>query len=225
MNMWADFLFPSSCAGCDRLARGALCRGCLETVKRLGPCTCDFCGAPAPASVLRCGDCRGRDFRFDSARQAVEFSSTIRKAIHNFKYRSERCLADCFALLLLDLVDPEFQGLVTSVPPQGDRIRARGFDHGYALAAAVAARLDTQVTSTLKRVRRTEPQMRLEPGVRRRNLVGAFGAGALPPVGVLLVDDVFTTGATATEAARALKSAGASSVEVVCIARALSRPP
>lgn len=203
--------------------RGGLCAECMESAPRLGPWTCALCGAPVPSAACGCRDCRDKDHRFDSARQAVEFSSTIRKAIHNFKYRSERSVADCLSLLLLDLVDPAFPGMVTFIPSQADRRRQRGFDHGELLAGALGRRVDKPVIPTLRRVRRTPPQMGLEPEVRRRNLIGAFSANVSEGSEVLLVDDVFTTGATATEAARALKAAGASRVDVVCVARALAK--
>ncbi len=77
------------------------------------------------------------------------------------------------------------------------------------------------MSALLVRARETRPQVGLEPGVRRKNVEGAFECLGVPPPKVLVIDDVFTTGATASEAARALKAAGARHVTVLCLARAL----
>lgn len=223
MGGLADLLFPSSCVGCGRLVRAGLCGECLDAVPRLGPCTCSFCGAPVQHPVSRCADCRGRGHRFDSARQSVEFSSTVRKAIHNFKYCGERCLAGPLAGFMSELVEPQFDGTLTWVPAPLDRIRSKGFDHAEVLARSLGKLIQKSAGPTLRRVRRTAPQMGLAPAVRRTNVVGAFAAKPFSTQDVILVDDVYTTGATATEAARALKAGGATSVRVVCIARTL--PP
>ncbi|MGI8426447.1 MAG: ComF family protein [Actinomycetota bacterium] len=218
----ADLLFPPACAGCGRLARGGFCVACINAVPRLGPATCVFCGCPAANPVQGCRDCRGGVHRFDRAMQAVAFDSNVRKVIHRFKYQGERCLAGPLSLFLLDLADPSSFDAITWVPPQSDRMRERGFDHGRLLASTFAGLTRATAQQMLRRVRRAAPQMRLDPPGRRANLRGAFAAEGDIPNAVLLVDDVFTTGATASEAARALKAGGASHVEVACIARTLA---
>lgn len=130
-------------------------------------------------------------------------------------------MADSLSRLLLEVVNPRSDRLITWVPGQSDRVVRRGFDHAALLAAKLAAALEKKAEPTLTRIRKVEPQMGLQPHIRRRNLIGALAAKQIPAADILLVDDVFTTGATASEAARALKSAGAATVEVICIARAL----
>jgi ComF family protein len=158
------------------------------------------------------------------ARQAVEFGPLVRAAIHRFKYMGMSSLGNALASLIVELVDPSERpaDLITWVPAADDRLRETGLDHGKLLAELVARQLGVLAQPTLKRVRATEPQMRLPQAARRRNLVGAFRASWPPPPDVMLIDDVFTTGATAGEAGRALKAAGVQRVTVFCAARAMS---
>lgn len=131
-------------------------------------------------------------------------------------------MASGLASLVLDVAPPDRPDLITWVPAAPERLREVGLDHGRTLAELVAERLGLPVAPTLVRVRRTEPQMRLPQGARRKNLRGAFLAPEAVPPEVMLIDDVYTTGATAGEAGRALKAGGAVKVTVLCAARAMS---
>lgn len=148
----------------------------------------------------------------------------VRTVIHRFKYSGCRSLASPLAELIGELLHPLCDGVdaVTWVSPSPDRLRRTGMDHGAVLAGLVAARLGRPAVPMTVRVRRTLPQMKLDPGVRRTNLAGAFGAIICPPEQVLVVDDVFTTGSTASETARALKAAGAERVVVLSAARSFT---
>jgi predicted amidophosphoribosyltransferase len=111
--------------------------------------------------------------------------------------------------------------VATWVPATAGRLRDRGFDHGRLLAEGVARALGWPVEPLLERVRDAPAQVTLERQARRRNLEGAFAAAGPVPALVVVVDDVYTTGATASEAARALKAGGAEWVAVLGVARAL----
>jgi competence protein ComFC len=224
----ADLLYPEPCLGCSRLARGGLCAACLQALPRLGVPLCRHCGRPTEWEVKECLDCRGRKFGFDAARQAVPFDTLIRRAIHRFKYSGCRSLGEPIAGLIAELAHDQTDraevSAITWVPPDPARRRQTGLDHGRVLAELVGVQVGVPVAGLLVRVRRTDPQSKLAPAERRRNLVGAFGC-RMPTSGqVVVVDDVFTTGATAGEAGRALKAAGAGEVMVLSAARALAAP-
>lgn len=202
------------------MARGGLCRECLDGLPRLGPEVCVLCGRPSRRPVVRCRDCEDRELYFDLARQTVGFNPVVREAVHRFKYSGCRSLGLPLAELIVEQLGcANSAGAVTWIPPDADRARRSGSDHGRVLAELVAGALGRPAVPMLGRVRRTSPQMKLDPAARRTNLAGAFRARLCTPTEVLVVDDVFTTGSTASEAARALKKAGARRVVVLSAAR------
>lgn len=199
-----------------------MCERCLAGIPRIGPNGCRHCGRPGSRPVRSCADCRGSGLLFDEARQAVAFAPVVRTAIHRFKYSGCRSLAEPLAGLIGELLDrcERCPGAVTWVTPRPESLRRTGTDHGRILAEAVGEAAGCPAVPMVERVRPTLPQMRLDPALRRTNLAGAFRATLCPPAEVLLVDDVFTTGSTASEVARALKAAGPCRVRVVSVARA-----
>lgn len=220
MHGLADLLYPTLCSGCSRPSRGGICNSCYAEVPRIGSEVCSRCGRPG-APRPSCIDCRGRELHFDWARQAAEFSPLVRKSVHQFKYSGLRVLEVFLAALIVELVEKEDIDLstVTWVPASQRRLRTTGVDHGRILAQRVAQCAGVESAPMLVRTRSSAPQMRMEPEARRSNLVGAFAATSTPPASITLIDDVYTTGSTAAEAARALKAAGASHVKVLCVAR------
>ncbi|HEX2178070.1 MAG TPA: ComF family protein [Actinomycetota bacterium] len=227
MSGLADLMCPESCAGCSRPARGGLCLRCLGSLPRINGTGCACCGRPGSRPAPRCRDCRGRRLEFDLARQAVEYDRIVRTAIHRFKYSGCRSLGKPLAALVAELaaVHAPWPDALTWVCPSPERLRRTGTDHGRVLAEQVAGRLGRPAVPMLTRVRRTAPQMKLDPDARRSNLAGAFRCTTCPPPEVVVVDDVFTTGSTASEAARALKAAGAERVAVLCVARSFAPDP
>jgi ComF family protein len=145
----------------------------------------------------------------------------VRRAIHQFKYSGATSLAVFLAALVVELAEAlELKtNTLTWVPASSKRLRKTGVDHGKLLCDLVAKGLGARALPLLARTRQSAPQMSMSPQARRTNLHGAFVAVLPPPDAVVLIDDVYTTGSTATEAARALKVAGARSVAVLCAAR------
>ena len=118
-------------------------------------------------------------------------------------------------------IHPTGADCVTCVPMHPKRLTRRGYNHAALLARELAARVDLPFVELLERVRDTPQQAKLEDDARRSNVSGAFrGLEAARGRRVLLVDDVCTTGSTATACARALRAAGAGAVCLVCYAKA-----
>ena len=237
MRALADLLYPELCVGCGRRAEGGLCCPCSGALRRLAASVCRRCGAPRPpggagtAGWSGCRRCCDLSPAFDHARQAVEFGPVVRAAIHRLKYRGERALAGALAALVVELVrgpagselgcgQGEAPFVATWVPATARRLLGRGCDHGRLLAEALAHSLGWPSEALLVRVRDAPAQVTLETRARRCNLEGAFSAAGPVPPQVVVVDDVYTTGATASEAARALKEGGAERVVVLGVARA-----
>lgn len=222
----ADLIYPPACVGCRRPARGALCRKCLRGLRPLPEPWCATCGAPAPSGGSGCAECRDRDFAFHTARQAFFFEGVVRAALHRLKYRGERELAAALSIPIVDAIRsflPETPA-ITWVPATPKRLRERGFDHAELLADAVAAGLGTTPLGLLERTRGGPPQVQLDRRERQRAQAHSMRARLPAPHSVIVVDDVFTTGATASEAARALRAGGAQFVAVVTLARTPTRP-
>jgi ComF family protein len=152
----------------------------------------------------------------------------LRRAVHRLKYGHKTCLGELLGRLLADLVRDDATlcraEVVVPVPLHETRRRTRGFNQAEVLARGLAGASGRPLfCHTLLKIRRTPPQTGLSRPLRRENLRGAFAVGdpgLLRGRHVLLVDDVLTTGATATECSRELLSAGAKSVAVVTVVAA-----
>jgi len=214
-----ELLLPQRCVVCG--GPGAqLCGGCLDRLPRLREPRCDRCGAPTAWPVRRCGECSGRRLAFASARAAVAYDAAVKVLVAGWKEHGLRGLAAPAAALVEEVVRRPAVEALAFVPPDGDRSRRRGHHPAERLARELGRRWELPVVSTLARTRRLARQRGLAVAERRRNVRGAFRA-AEPPRSVCLVDDVYTTGATANAAASALRAAGARRVEVVTFARAI----
>lgn len=226
-------LYPRVCivcgGRCDR-ASGHLCWECFRTLPlALGSC-CERCGIPVEAAerqAFLCGVCRRTPPAFDRARAAGRFRGSLRRLAYLFKYNRALWLTNDLAELihgcLLSKFDVSAIDVVMPIPLFRTRARSRGYNQAALLARVVARRLERPfVPQALARVRDTGTQTRLTATARRLNVRGAFAVREPAWVTgrtVLLIDDVMTTGATFSEAARALKAAGVWRVWAVAVAR------
>lgn len=197
----AATLVPPRCAGCD--APGSwLCVACRDSVE---------------ARTVRAGTL--------PIRAGGAYEGHLRRAIHRCKYRDERALSVELGDLVAALVAEDLAlgvplDAIVPVPLHRSRVRARGYDQTALLAERVARRTALPLVPALHRVRHTRPQVELDRVERARNVDGAFvaAAGSLRGLRVALVDDVTTTGATLTAAAKAARSAGARAVRAYVVA-------
>jgi ComF family protein len=166
---------------------------------------------------------------FDFARAAGPFREPLKEIIHQLKYRSHPSLARPLARRLAELYQLHFAHiraeLVIAVPLHRSRERERGFNQAFELARHFAGLVGVPVErGCLLRVRPTKVQAGLSRRERRLNLKGAFEVKRVAGIkgrNVVLVDDVFTTGATLNECARILKQGGAQSVNGLTVARVI----
>jgi predicted amidophosphoribosyltransferase len=171
--------------------------------------------------VQRCSECAGRRVAFDSARAAVPYTALVREAVRAWKERGLRRFAPVAAELVVQRVPRPAADVITYIPPDGDRSVKRGHQPARDLAEALGERWGLPVSGLLERMRPVSQQTTLSRADRHRNVRGAFGvARTNAPPAVVLVDDVFTTGATVDAAAAALRAAGAARIVVVTFARA-----
>jgi predicted amidophosphoribosyltransferase len=215
-----DLLLPQRCVVCD-VGGSELCAACRDDLPRLEPPLCARCGAPVAWPVERCRECAGRRIAFATARAAVGYDEAARRFVHGWKERGLRRLAPKAAALVVERLPPPEADALTFVPSDRSRELARGHNPAERLARELALAWDLSCEPLLERVR--GGRQRGATAAERRSVRGAFRAIATAPRRVALVDDVYTTGATASAAATALRGAGARRVEVVTFARALRR--
>jgi ComF family protein len=214
-----DLLLPQRCLACARPG-AQVCEACRSALRRIGPPLCARCGAPTAWPVERCRDCAGRRFAFARARAAVEYDEAIRRVVAGWKERGLRRIAAWAAEIVVETLPWLDADCIVPVPPDRERRLKRGHHAASGLARELGARWLLPVEALLLRTRPSTPQRGLDDAARRRNVAGAFRARAAPRK-VLLLDDVYTTGATVNAAASALRKAGAQTVEVVTFARTI----
>jgi predicted amidophosphoribosyltransferase len=213
-----DLLLPRRCLVCDA-AGTHLCEACRLGLPPLTPPLCARCGAPTAWPVARCSECTGRRLAFATARAAVAYDDDVRKLVRGWKERGLRGLGAEAARVVAERLPRAEVDVVTFVPPDGERRLQRGYHPAEQLARSLAEAWQLPCEALLTRVGRSSRQRGLSLIERRRNVAHAFAARPFQGA-VLLVDDVYTTGATADAAASALRTR----VEVMTFARAIRSP-
>jgi ComF family protein len=170
---------------------------------------------------MRCRECAGRRLAFAQARAAIAYDEPVRRIVAAWKERGLRRLSGWAADLVVEVVAKPLADTIAFVPPDRDRRLRRGHHAAEALARELGRRWELPVEPLLGRARPARPQRGLDHAARRRNVRGAFAASGRIHGSIVLIDDVYTTGATANAAASALRRGGARSVQVVTFARAL----
>jgi len=214
-----ELLLPQRCLVCG-VGGTRLCAACRARLPPLTPPLCARCGAPTAWPVARCRECAGRRLAFASARAALPYDEDVRPLVRAWQEQGQRGLAEDAAAIVAEHVLRPAAALVTFVPPDPARRLRRGYHPAQRLAQALARRWELPCEPRLTRAGPSRRQRGLSLAERRRNVRAAFRSA--PARGtVVLVDDVYTSGATANAAAATLRAAGAGRVEVVTFARAI----
>lgn len=231
--------FPDDCHLCGTALRSfepyPVCPACLARIHPIqADCFCERCGTPflndwALDEDGICRLCQTGRRGFDACFVFGSYEGELRDLVHLFKYGRVESLAKPMAQWMLQALPPgRSVDCVVPVPMHWWKRWRRGFNQAELLAREVARGLEKPIVKALRRLKASRVQAGLASAARRRNALDSFSlAGAGPVAGktVLLVDDVFTTGATATACARLLKRAGALSVEMLALARVDRRAP
>ena len=238
-----DWLYPPRCRGCGGRIHGrdaeCFCAACWRQIQLVAHPLCDICGRPFPdtsGADHTCGACLSRTPRFTQARawacypreEAAEHP--LRQVIQKFKYGRKVSLGKPLGRLLAQgcrpFLDEWSVDVIVPVPLHRKRLRWRGFNQSVLLGRQLSRVYNLPMDPfVLIRNLETPPQTQLSEAERRRNVRGVFSLNPEKSVenrSVLLIDDVYTSGATVNECSRCLKKAGAKEVYVITLARAVS---
>jgi len=232
-----DCFFPPHCYSCQEPARNPGCRifceSCFTLLSRtrINQPLCSICGRPLSEgaggdSPVACLNCRIKAPHFTRARALFPYQGPAGAIVRAFKYSDQFNLGS--ELVELATRSGWFPAVgheswaVAAVPLHRRQKKRRGYNQAALLAKQVAKHVDKPFEAgLLKRMRDTPSQTQLSPKQRIKNVKGAFSVRHKKlPGRVLLVDDVYTTGATVNECAKVLKRAGCKTVEVFTLVRA-----
>jgi competence protein ComFC len=210
------FPWPDSAEPEAKAVQAPFCRQCGYPYAEL----------PDDGHAFACSTCKDRDWHFEWARAAFLTEGQVHEAVVGFKYRDEYYqlsrLVDCLTTAFdRHAIDITWNALVP-VPLYHRRLRERGFNQAHELAHGLGLARKIAVSDCLYRYRETPSQTGLERGARWENMNGAFRLKAKFDVkgqNLLLIDDVFTTGATTNACARVLAKAGAGRLAVLTVSR------
>lgn len=229
-----DILYPPRCHGCgDTVRSGAeimLCGTCLKELTFIRSPLCLICGKELDSCGNEdhfCVSCLRQAPSFDSARSVLHFKPPARTLLHRLKFYGDTGAAATLVRLIAvrgAIERTRDYDLIIPVPLHPARLRRRGLNQSLVLARLLFPEDRGKIApAALLRLKNTIAQTALDGAARRKNLRGAFAVEPSIAFGntkVLLVDDVYTTGTTASECAQTVKKAGAARVDILTIARA-----
>ncbi|HEX8585805.1 MAG TPA: ComF family protein [Allosphingosinicella sp.] len=234
LRLALDFALPPRCPSCGLVTADPhrFCLGCWGSLTFLGDPCCDCCGLPfdyrADDGAAQCGRCLADPPRFDRLRAAVAYGDVARRVALKLKYSGRPGVAETLGTLMArHLTGADAEALLVPVPLHRWRIWTRGYNQSALIAQSLARRTGIAFApDLLHRIKATPPLRGLGRRERAETLRGAFrvpprAKDALRGRTLILIDDVYTSGATAGACAKALKRAGAARVEVLCWARVL----
>jgi ComF family protein len=236
---WLDWLYPPRCRFCrepTRRAEECFCPACLEEIRVIDCPVCTICGRPfldTSGDDHLCGGCIARPPHFVRARSWACYSTDdgdehpLRSVLQRYKYGRKVSLGKPLGRIMAEncrgmFTDGSFD-IIVPVPLHRKRLRWRGFNQSIVLAHEIGGVWRIPVEAfALSRARETPPQTQLHEDERRKNMRRAFAMNPRRSVddkSVLLIDDVYTSGATVDECSRALLRGGAREVSVLTLAR------
>jgi len=227
-----DFALPPRCAGCGAVTEAPhrFCLACWSALTFLGEPCCARCALPfeyGEGAEIVCGHCLAEPPVYDRLRAAVAYGEIARTVALKLKYGGRPGVAETMARFMERHLDASAAPILAPVPLHRWRIWRRGYNQAALIAGAIARRAGLEARLDLiERVKATPVLRGMNKRERREAVRGAFRINPKRRAGIegrtiILVDDVYTSGATASACARILRRAGASRVEVLCWARVI----
>lgn len=235
-----SWIYPEKCRQCDVAIHFSpredgppnrfFCSACWEKIEDIGVFCCPVCSYPFQSAVALshspdhvCGDCHADPPYFTKAFTPYRYEGALAKAIRLFKYEEQIVLAEPLVNLLIGPLAGLQIDLVVGIPLHPLKLRSRSFNQSLLLAKGVSRHFSWPFhVNVMRRTRETLPQVGLSKKARQKNMRSVFSVQEQKMIldkRVLLIDDVYTTGATLKEGAKVLRKAGAKEVFVAAPVR------
>jgi len=229
-----DFALPPRCPGCSAITprQHSFCIECWQSLIFLGEPCCDRCGLPFEYDQgvgAECGACLADPPSFERLRAAVAYGEVARKVVLQLKYSGRPAVAETLGhFMQRHLAGADGTSILLPVPLHRWRIWKRGYNQSALVAQSLSRRSGIPVElDLLRRTKSTPPLKGMSRRERALTVRGAFSLSRRAPAliegrSLILIDDVYTTGATANACARLLMRNGAAAVNIICWARVVS---
>lgn len=228
-NVWLDLLYPRRCPLCGEIrpyGKENVCRVCFEKLKKVETPYCLKCGKTIEDREMEyCEDCRTIAKSYKRGFPVFFYEGAIKNALYDFKYKNQRDYADFFAACMYGHYKTELSKLqidgIVPVPVHPHKRKKRGYNQAELLAKELGKRLGIRVyPNYLERTEDTNPQKELNDKARMKNLKNAFkiGRNTIKLKKILLVDDIYTSGATVEACTKVLLSSEAEEVYYISVA-------
>jgi len=229
-----NLIYPLNCVICGKRLNfddsSYLCVDCYYKIIRNNPPFCVKCGCSLTKkkkinSDYVCINCQSKEFYFQRSWSVTKYSGITKELIHLFKYRRQRYLAKPLGKLMTDFIETNLDlqpiEILISVPLHSKKLRQREFNQAELLTKEISKQTHIPISHNLIRIKQSLSQTILPEEKRFSNIAGVFKIKETKEINrksILLIDDVFTSGATANECALVLKQGGAKRIEVLTLA-------
>lgn len=219
-----DIIFPRRCPICDGISRdGLACDSCKGKIKHVNDPFCIKCGKPLKnPSIVKCEDCTNKNMSYNENRAVFVYDDYMRKSIYRFKYGGRREYAAFYAKEIFSMYEDKIASwkpdVIIPIPIHKSKLKKRGYNQAYLIAKELSYLTKIPVdTKVVYRDKKTEIQKNLGATERSFNLKNAFkmNSNGVQYLSAMLIDDIYTTGATMCSVANILRDGGFA--DVYCI--------
>lgn len=230
VNGFLSLFYPTQCSNCLRYIKDFkylyVCVKCFSLIKKLSGNMCPICSKPLDSLYTdECLECFQYKKKFKQIKQAGIYEGALKELIHLLKFYGKRRIADLLFKFIVENIEEGYLGwpdVIVPVPLSKKVLKERGFNQTEVIGRKTAKHLNKPFLNVIEKVKETMPQNKLGREDRIKNLKGAFRTDfSFKGKKVLIIDDVYTTGATMNEMAKVILEKGADEVRGLAIARSV----
>ena len=216
-----NWLYPPACIACKvmlpvNMGNFYICERCEPLFERAQLPFCKKCGQKLESEDENCASCFGKSFYFESNVSVFVYDELMRDLLHDMKFRNKKRIATGLGLLFAKYIEiPNEDYILTWLPMHPKKQKERGFNQAEVMAKEIAKALGVTCRNIIRRVIDTPAQSGLHPKLRQENVKGVFEiikGLSVQGASIVIIDDIFTTGASVNECAKVLKEGGAKKI-------------